>query len=89
MTLPEATDPSRVPFFWYNAGGVIVNLLLLALSIVALLYCDLGMVGETFFMMLAFTGAFIAFFGLFLTMLPQACTNSSIAPTSGLRAWKP
>ena len=60
MTLPEDTDPKRVPFFWYNAGGVIVNLLLLALSIVALLYCDLGMVGETFFMMLAFTGAFIA-----------------------------
>ena len=35
------------------------------------------------------SGAFIAFFGLFLTMLPQAWTNSSIAPTSGLRAWKP
>ena len=30
MTLPEDTDPERVPFFWYNAGGVIVNLLLLA-----------------------------------------------------------
>lgn len=60
MTLPEDTDPSRVPFFWYNAGGVIVNILLFAISIVVLSYCNLGMVAESFFIMLAFTGAFIA-----------------------------
>ncbi|MDD6124183.1 MAG: hypothetical protein PUB53_07045 [Bacteroidales bacterium] len=60
MTLPEDTDPSRVPFFWYNAGGVIVNILLFAISMVVLSYCDLGMVADSFFIMLAFTGAFIA-----------------------------
>lgn len=60
MTLPEDTNPSRVPFFWYNAGGVIVNILLVAISIVVLSYCNLGMVAESFFIMLAFTGAFIA-----------------------------
>ena len=60
MTLPEDTDPSRVPFFWYNAGGVIVNVVLVAISIVVLSCCDLGMVTESFFIMLAFTGAFIA-----------------------------
>lgn len=60
MTLPEDTDPSRVPFFWYNAGGVIVNILLFAISILVLSCCDLGMVAESFFIMLAFTGAFIA-----------------------------
>ena len=60
MTLPEDTDPSRVPFFWYNAGGVIVNVVLVAISIVVLSCCDLGMVAESFFIMLAFTGAFIA-----------------------------
>ena len=60
MTLPEDTNPSRVPFFWYNAGGVIVNVVLVAISIVVLSCCDLGMVTESFFIMLAFTGAFIA-----------------------------
>ena len=60
MTLPEDTNPSRVPFFWYNAGGVIVNILLFAISILVLSCCDLGMVAESFFIMLAFTGAFIA-----------------------------
>ena len=60
MTLPEDTNPSRVPFFWYNAGGVIVNMLLFAISIIVLSCCDLGMVTESFFIMLAFTGAFIA-----------------------------
>lgn len=60
MTLPEDTDPSKVPFFWYNAGGVIVNVLLFTISIVVLSCCDLGMVAESFFIMLAFTGAFIA-----------------------------
>ena len=59
MTLPEDTNPSRVPFFWYNAGGVIVNVVLVAISIVVLSCCDLGMVAESFFIMLAFTGAFI------------------------------
>ena len=60
MTLPEDTDPSRVPFFWYNVGGVIVNILLFAISMIVLSYCNLGMVAESFFIMLAFTGAFIA-----------------------------
>ena len=60
MTLPEDTNPTRVPFFWYNAGGVIVNVLLFAISIAVLSYCNLGMVAKSFFIMLAFTGAFIA-----------------------------
>ena len=60
MTLPEDTNPTRVPFFWYNAGGVIVNVLLFAISIAVLSYCDLGMVADSFFIMLAITGAFIA-----------------------------
>ncbi len=60
MTLPPDTDPERVPYFWYNAGGVLVNLLLVAISFVVLRSLDLGIVGENFFFMLAFTGAFVA-----------------------------
>lgn len=60
MTLPQDTDTERVPYFWYNAGGVIVNLFLFALSVFLLMNFDLGMIGDAFFYMLAFTGAFIA-----------------------------
>ena len=56
MTLPPHTDAANAPFFWYNAGGVTVNLLLLAVSLVVLYRCDCGMVAASFFYMLAFTG---------------------------------
>ena len=60
MTLPADADTERVPYFWYNAGGVIVNILLFALSLFLLMNYDLGMFGDAFFLMLAFTGVFIA-----------------------------
>lgn len=60
MTLPADADTERVPYFWYNAGGVLVNIFLFALSAFILMNFDLGMFGDAFFYMLAFTGAFIA-----------------------------
>ena len=60
MTLPSDTDTDSVPYFWYNAGGVLVNLLLFVLSLVALRNFNLGIMGESFFYMLALTGAGVA-----------------------------
>lgn len=60
MTLPADTDTEQVPYFWYYAGGVLVNLILTATSFLCLKAFDLGMVGSCFFYMLAFTGAMIA-----------------------------
>ena len=46
MTLPADADTERVPYFWYNAGGVLVNIFLFALSAFILMNFDLGMFGD-------------------------------------------
>lgn len=56
MDLPENIDAEKVPYFWYNAGGFLVNLLIAVISVVLLANFDLGMFGDAFFFMMAFVG---------------------------------
>lgn len=60
MELPEDQDVNTVPWFWYNAGGVLMNLLLIAISIIVLRTCETGIVSMSFLMMMAFVGLFLA-----------------------------
>lgn len=60
MTLPTDQEVRTAPWFWYNAGGVLMNLLLVALSVVILRLFHLGIVGTSFFIMMAFMGLCIA-----------------------------
>lgn len=50
----------NVPYFWYNAGGVLVNIVIMGVSILVLRTFDLGMVGMVAWIMLAFVGFFMA-----------------------------
>lgn len=54
------TYSEDVPYFWFNAGGVIVNIMISAISIIVLRNFDLGMVGMSAWIMLAFVGIFMA-----------------------------
>ncbi|MBO4820161.1 MAG: M50 family metallopeptidase [Prevotella sp.] len=56
MELPEDQDVDKAPWFWYNAGGVMMNVLLVLVSIFVLRTTELGIVGFSFFVMLAFVG---------------------------------
>lgn len=60
MDLPHDTDAYKMPFFWHYAGGVIVNILLVAISVLLLKCFDMGMVGTNFFMTMACAGVIIA-----------------------------
>ena len=46
MTLPTDQEVRTAPWFWYNAGGVLMNLLLVALSVVILRLFHLGIVHD-------------------------------------------
>ena len=41
LMLPPDVPAERVPFFWYNAGGVMMNLVVALLALVLLKTCDL------------------------------------------------
>lgn len=56
MDFSENIDAEKVPYFWYNAGGFLVNLLIAVISVVLLANFDLGMFGDAFFFMMAFVG---------------------------------
>ena len=56
MELPEDQDVNTAPWFWYNAGGVLMNLLLAFISILLLRNIPVGIVAFSFFIMLAFVG---------------------------------
>ena len=50
----------QVPFFWYNAGGVAMNILLTAVAILLLRSYDLEIVPMSALLMIAFTGMLMA-----------------------------
>ena len=60
LELPEDQDVKNAPWFWYNAGGVLMNLLLAGLSIVVLRSFELGLAAFSFFIMMAFVGILVA-----------------------------
>ena len=60
LELPEDQDVETVPWFWYNAGGVLMNLIIMLLSIGLLRLLNPGVVGFALLAMLAFVGLFMA-----------------------------
>ena len=60
LDLPEDQDMKKVPWFWYNAGGVLMNLLLAVISIVVLHNFNLSVLPQAFFIMFAFVGIAMA-----------------------------
>lgn len=58
MLPPSAAETT--PYFWYNAGGVLVNLFLVAASLILLRAFDGGIVLTLFLIMTAFVGGFMA-----------------------------
>lgn len=60
MELPEDQDINTAPWFWYNTGGVLMNLLLVIIAILVLRTTEMGLVGFSFFLMLAFVGIAMA-----------------------------
>lgn len=60
MELPADQAPEQVPWFWYNAGGVVMNLLVMAASILLLRAFDTGIALMSFLLMMAFVGLMMA-----------------------------
>lgn len=60
LELPEDQDVKKAPWFWYNAGGVLMNLLLAGLSIVVLRSFELHIAAFSFFIMMTFVGILVA-----------------------------
>lgn len=60
MELPEDQDTETAPWFWYNAGGVLMNVLLVILSVVMLRTFHPGIVLFSFLIMMVFVGLFMA-----------------------------
>ncbi len=58
MTPPA--DTKDIPYFWYNAGGVLVNLFLTLLAIMLLRSFDCHIVAMTALISMAFVGFFVA-----------------------------
>lgn len=60
LMLPPDVPAERVPFFWYNAGGVMMNLAVALLALVLLKTCDLSMWWSEWSMMMIVVGLFLA-----------------------------
>jgi hypothetical protein len=60
MEPPRDVKPEKLPYFWYNAGGVIVNLLVAIGSVALLRSSHLPMFWECFFFMMAFVATALA-----------------------------
>lgn len=60
LELPVDQPVETAPWFWYNAGGVLMNVLLTLLSVLLLKWLDPGMVGFAFLAMMAFVGLMMA-----------------------------
>lgn len=58
MSPPDMT-PEKVPFFWYNAGGVLMNFVFALLPLFLLLMCDMPMWLEMLCMMMTIVGLFL------------------------------
>ena len=60
LMLPPEVPAERVPFFWYNAGGVVMNIVVALLALVMLKTCDLSMWWSEWSMMMVIVGLFFA-----------------------------
>lgn len=60
LMLPPEVPAERVPFFWYNAGGVVMNIVVALLALVMLKTCDLSMWWSEWSMMMVIVGVFLA-----------------------------
>lgn len=60
LMLPPEVPDERVPFFWYNAGGVVMNIVVALLALVMLKTCDLSMWWSEWSMMMVIVGVFLA-----------------------------
>ena len=60
MFLDKDIEQDSTPYFWYNAGGVVTNILLSVISIIVEKYTDMGVVGSSFFTLMAFVGIVMA-----------------------------
>ena len=60
LMLPPEVPVERVPFFWYNAGGVVMNIAVALLALVMLITCDLSMWWSEWSMMMVIVGLFLA-----------------------------
>ena len=57
---PRKNTTDNVPYFWYNAGGVLMNIVLATASIAVLHFDATGMYGEMFFLAMSFCGVVFA-----------------------------
>ena len=57
---PPEMPTERVPFFWYNAGGVLMNVVFALLPLALLMTCDLSMWWAELCMMMVIVGLFLA-----------------------------
>ena len=60
LMLPPEVPAERVPFFWYNAGGVVMNIVVALLALVMLKTCNLSMWWSEWSMMMVIVGLFLA-----------------------------
>lgn len=60
LELPKEQNVETTPWFWYNAGGVLMNLAIMLISVGLLRLLHPGIVGFALLSMLAFVGLFMA-----------------------------
>ena len=60
LMLPPECPSERVPFFWYNAGGVMMNFTLALVSLSFLMTCNLSMWWTELCLMMFVVGMFLA-----------------------------
>ena len=60
LMLPPECPSERVHFFWYNAGGVMMNVTLALVSLSLLMTCDLSMWWTELCLMMFIVGMFLA-----------------------------
>lgn len=60
LELPADQPAETAPWFWYNAGGVLMNLVLATLCVLLLKWLDPGMLGFAFLAMMSMVGLFMA-----------------------------
>ncbi len=84
MALPENQDPDRAPWFWYNAGGVLLNLAVVVLSVVMLRMSHPGVVMLSFWLMMAV----VALYMLVVNGIPMSVGGVSNDARNILLLWR-
>lgn len=59
LELPEDVRPETAPWFWYNAGGVLMNLAVAIISVMLLRWLNPSMIGFALLGMMAFVGMYM------------------------------